>query len=107
MTKPSGGGVAHGVLKAPVHSAGSSLRHRPSDFQWPLAAMVGRKHNPSIDTVRKMSKKSIIEAWYDFYVSLKKGMFVSGLGLSPYCSGALSHLRKKNMAGKLFFVFAK
>ncbi len=27
--------------------------------------------------------------------------------ISPYPSGALSHLRKKNMAGKLFFVFAK
>ncbi len=26
---------------------------------------------------------------------------------SPYRSGAPSHLRKKNMAGKLFFVFAK
>ena len=27
--------------------------------------------------------------------------------VSPYRSGALSHLQKKNMAGKLFFVFAK
>jgi hypothetical protein len=27
--------------------------------------------------------------------------------VSPYHSGALSHLRKKNMAEKLFFVFAK
>ena len=63
-TKPSGGNVAHGVLKAPVHSAGSSPRHRPSDFSRPPATMVGRKHNPSGETERKTSKKSIVEAWY-------------------------------------------
>ena len=80
-TKPSGGNVAHGVLKAPVHSAGSSPRHRPRDFSRPPATMVGQKHNPSGDTERKTSKKCIVEAWYNFYVSVKKGRSVSGLGL--------------------------
>ena len=82
--KPSGGGVAHGVLKAPVHSAGSSTPHRPSNFSRPPATMVDRKHNPSGETERKMSKKSIVEAWYDFYMSLKWGMTVSGLTLYSY-----------------------
>jgi hypothetical protein len=34
-------------------------------------------------------------------------LFIGEFSISPYRSGALSHLRKKNMAGKLFFVFAK
>jgi hypothetical protein len=35
LTKPSGGGGVHGVRKAPVHSAGLSPRHRPSNLQKP------------------------------------------------------------------------
>ena len=33
--------------------------------------MVGRKHSPSGDTARTVSQKSIVEVWYNFYVSVK------------------------------------
>ncbi len=41
------------------------------------------------------------------YHSTNKEIAPYFIELSPYRSGALSHLRKKNMAGKLFFVFVK
>ena len=84
MPKPSANIIPTDVWKAPVHSAGSSPSHRLTYGKNPPAAMVGQKHNPSGETARKMSKKSIVEVWYNFYVRVKYGRSVSGLGLNLY-----------------------
>ena len=71
MPKPSAHIIPPDVWKAPVHSAVPLPCHRLTYGKNPPATMVGQKHNPSGDTARKMSKKSIVEVWYDFYVSVK------------------------------------
>ena len=71
MPKPSAHIIPPDMRKAPVHSAGSLPCHRLTYGKNPPAAMVGQKHNPSGDTARNMSKKSIVEVWYNFYMSVK------------------------------------
>jgi hypothetical protein len=50
---------------------------------------VSRKHHPSAETARKVSQKSIVEVWYDFYVSVIQFAYVNVL---------YSNLRERRMA---------
>jgi hypothetical protein len=68
--KPSAHIMPPDVWKAPVHLAGSSPFHSLMYGKNPSATMVGQKNNPSVDTARKMSQKSILKVWYNFYVSV-------------------------------------